>query len=554
MLSLTQPALLAMLIGAAAPATPATPKTAAPAKPAPKPTAPPAPTKAPAPAPEVVRGPINIPALFREGRARFSCSKLAAGSWDQIFDGNRFTFARAEVPAAAAGAQPGTGFWQVTLDRPRLIDEIDVTFTTANPHSWTLFGADTEADMAARSGSFKQLTQPRTAQFEGRDQVPFPAPKGYKIYRLECRKLSGEGGPELAEWSIWTPQQLSKVTVDSFVPNVAKGEKIQIRSLATLDAGAEQNVTPEVKWEVSPPTAGAVDELARFEGLAPGSAQITAILNGKRSAPLAIEVLPEGTPDWTVSYIERQPRLHYGDGNPELKIGQTVYWFAHVRNYGTGDAEAVPVEWRLDGKTIRSGSLPKLERFQQTELILGLPWDGAGHDLELVVDPSGSAPEVSKTNNRLVVRTNAVPVGFWVEDATLQYFHRHQKELGAGSNSFEDWAQRQVAFWNRWMEGSAWLWSDRKRAAQRFRLDRIIVVGDGMLPMAGGTSRFDPDRRDDTVLISVGIPAVDSVAGKLYQRTAEKSMSNPFYYQGSLLQALGQLQRAAAKLQSEAMK
>lgn len=511
-------------------------KKPAPAKPAaPKPAAAKPPTPAPAAAPrvpELLRGPINVRLLQREGRVKVATSKLSEGTADLVFDGNRNTFARAEVPEGA----PPAGFWQVTLDRPRLLDEVNVDFPS--PHSWAFFAADSEADMASRSGSFRQLSPPRTPQFEGRDQLTFPAPKAYRVYRVEARKLSGEGGPELAEWSLWTPQAASRITVDCFVPNVALGEKIQLRADLHLEAGARENVTPEASWEVTPLAAGAVDDLGRFEGKVAGPAQVTAIVNGRRSAPFAIEVLPQGMPDWTVTYIERQPRLHYGEPNAGLKEGQTVYWFAHVRNYGTGGAEPASVEWRLDGKTIRSGSLPKLERFNQTEVILGIPWDGAPHELELIVDGENAVAEVSETNNRLTVRTDALSVGFWVEDSALRYFHRHQKELGAGSNSFEDWAQRQVAFWNRWMESSGWLWPTPRLAATRFRLDRIIVVGDGMLPMAGGSAIFNPDRRDDTVHISVGVPAYDPAHDPLYRRTAERTLDNPFYFQASLFQAL----------------
>lgn len=520
---------------------PVTPKPATPAPkpetPAPKPapaTPPMPPVPPPAAAGELVRGPIDVLGLQRTRRVQVSHSGLEPGTAERIFDGNRHTFARPKAGQAVA-------FCQVVLDRPRLLDEVNVAFTPGASHNWTLLAADSEADLAERKGSFRQLFQPRVPQFEGRDQVTLPSPRPYRVYRVEYRRVSGEGGPELAEWSLWTPQALARMEVDTFVPNVAVGQKIQLRADAFFEAGASQNMTPEVQWEVVPPLAGAVDELGRFEGKLPGAARIFALHNKRRSEPLAVEVFPQGQPDWTVTHIERQPRLHLKETGAVLKPGQTVYWFAHVRNYGTGNAEPVNVEWRLDGRTIRSGSLPKIERFSQTEIILGLPWDEAPHTLELVVDPQNQAPETSEANNRLAVHTDALSVGFWVEDSTLRYFHRRQKELGIGSNSFEDWAQRQVQFWNRWMEGSAWLYQDPRISSRRYRLDRIIVVGDGMLPMAGGSPEQDPDRRDDTVDVTVGVPAFDASFQKLYSRTTEKSMENPFYYQASLLGMLGRV-------------
>ena len=72
-------------------------------------------------------------------------------------------------------------------------------------------------------------------------------------------------------------------------------------------------------------------------------------------------------------------------------------------------------------------------------------------------------------------------------------------------------------------------------------VDRIIVVGDGMLPMAGGSPLRDPDRRDDTVQVMVGFPAYDPARSNLYARTTEKTLDNAFYYQVPLVRQLGVL-------------
>jgi len=169
--------------------------------------------------------------------------------------------------------------------------------------------------------------------------------------------------------------------------------------------------------------------------------------------------------------------------------------------------------------------MPKLERFNQTELILKSPDDGRRHDLELVVDPENTVAETSKANNRLAVSSDARAVGFCVEECTLRYFHRHQQELGIGSNSWEDWAQRQVAFWNR-----------APGRGDRWRLDRIVVVGDRVLPMAGGSAVNTPDRRAQGLDCMRGFPAYDPMRSDLYRRTREKSMDNPFYIERALME------------------
>jgi hypothetical protein len=498
----------------------------------------------------VLRGPLNIPQLQRERRAVVAHSKLGSGTLEQVFDGNRNTGASAAVEQApsAGPACPPVGqttapgppaFWQVSLERPRSVDQIDVILSSTGSHSWTISAADSEADMKARRGSYSVLVPSRTVRGNDTDGASFASPRPYRIYRLECRRLSGEGGAELAEWALWSAQELSRLEVDAFAPIAAPGTKLQLRADGRFEAGARQNLTPDVAWEVSPPTRGTVDELGRLDALEPGIARITAIHKTVRSAPFTVEVVPQGQPDWDVTYIERQPRVPQGTAGSGLKEGEHVYWFAHVKNYGTAHAEPVAVEWRLDGKTVFKARLPKVDRFAQTEVMLKTTWDGKRHELELVVDPERQVAETSEENNSLKVYTDAVSVGFWVEDSMLRYFHRHQRELGIGSNSWEDWAQRQVAMWNqRADEADAKEGTEASRVGPRWRLDRIVVVGDGMLPMNSGSANRDPDRRDRTVQLMWGFPA-PGVRSHLYQRTREKSPDNPFFYHTALMEALG---------------
>ncbi|HTE18350.1 MAG TPA: CARDB domain-containing protein [Armatimonadota bacterium] len=500
----------------------------------------------------VLRGPLNIPLLQRERRAVVGHSKLGSGALEQIFDGNRNTLVSAAVeqapsanlacpPPAQAAVPAPPAFWQVTLDRARLVDEIAVILSSSGSHSWSVSAADTEADMKGRRGSFSVLVPPRAVTGNDTDSASFATPRPYRVYRLECRRLSGEGSTELAEWALWSPQELARLEVDAFVPTVAPGTKLQLRADGRFEAGARQNLTPDVKWEVSPSTRAAVDELGRLDGLEPGAARITAIHKNVRSAPFTVEVVPQGQPDWDVTYIERQPRVAQDTPGSGLKEGEFVYWFAHVKNYGTAHAEPVAVEWRLDGKTVQKARLPKVDRFGQSEVMLKTLWDGKRHELELVVDPGKEVAESSEENNSLKVYTDAVSVGFWVEDSLVRYFHRHQQELGIGSNSWEYWAQRQVAMWNRRAdEAAAKEGTDAAASQTRWRLDRIIVVGDGMLPMDAGTANRTPDRRDRTVQLMWGFPAAAGQA-HLYQRTRDKSLDNPFFYHSALTEALGVL-------------
>jgi hypothetical protein len=298
------------------------------------------------------------------------------------------------------------------------------------------------------------------------------------------------------------PERLQRLELDVFVPNVTRGELLPLRVLGWSPAGERRNVTQLVRWSVSPPQRGSVDNLDRFEGREPGPARITATYSSGLSASADIDVLSRGEPDWAVTYIERLPRAEFDRSGSEPKPGELIQWCGHVKNYGTASADPVRVEWRVDGKTVRAGQLPRLERWASTELLLSLKADGQPHDVELIVDPEHQAPETSERNNAVTVSSDSLPAGFWVEESTYRYFHLRQRELGDGSNCWEDWAQRQVRFWNRSREKGG-----RHAGRYPWRVDRIVVVRDGMLPLAGGSPTMEPDRRDRTVCWMRGFPA-----------------------------------------------
>lgn len=500
-----------------------TPAKAAPqaaAKPAPKPAAPPA---------RVLRGPLDLVLLQAERRAAVSHSRLVSGSLEDLQDGNRFTHAE----LAADGRSPA---WvQVVLNVPRAVEEVDLTFADEGEREWWLDAANSLADLQRRQGSYRRLVAPRKVTGATADQALVQKAPAFRVYRLEARPTGATAtSARLAECALWAPQHLDRMRIETFATDMAVDGRLPLKAAGTFDAGARQNMTPDVRWEITPADAGSVDAFSRFVAAKPGRVELVAVDGPIRSEPLVLEVLPTGKPDWDVTYIERQPRFPL-DEETRLTPGQTVRWFAHVKNYGTADADQIPIEWRMDGKTVLRTALPKVERFQQTEAIFSHKWDGKRHKIELVVDPENQVEECSEQNNSLAVLTDALAVGFWVEDSVLRYFHRRQRDLKLGANSWEDWAQRQVASWNEQLLKSAggvepaqpWAW----------RIDRIIVVADGMLPMAGGSPHFDPDRRDTTVNLTYGFPARD-LRGPRFRETTLAVPDNPFFRDAGLFQAL----------------
>jgi hypothetical protein len=441
-------------------------------------------------------------------------------------DGNRYT---------GAEFSSGQAWLQVVLDRPYAVSQAAVTPVGASCE-WSLDAADSAADLQAGKRTFQRLVGPRPSEPENGSLATFPKPRSFRAYRLTLRATTPGARPRLGEWNLWTEQRLARVRLESFSAEMAVGGTLPLRADGTCDAGARQNVTPDAQWIIEPPSRGTVDAFSRFVAAEPGSVRISAAHQGVRSAPLELNVLPQGRPDWCVTFIERQPRFPR-DGTSRLTPGQTIQWFAHVKNYGTADAGPVGAEWRVDGKPVRTFRFGKLGRFQRMELILGTKWDGQRHRIELVVDPAGEIEETCEGNNTVAVDSDAHPVGFWVEDGLLRYFHRHQAELKAGSNSWEDWAQRQVTAWNRWIDRTSWLWVDSTQTPDRWRLDRIIEVGDGMLPMSGGTVFEQPDTRDQTVALACGFSARE-LLGTRYRRTAALEPDNPFHVDPTLVRAL----------------
>jgi hypothetical protein len=472
--------------------------------------------------PKVLRGPLDLRLLQAQRPGAVTHSPLTSGDVEALQDPNGFT-------ALEFASSPA--WLQVVADRPRAVEQIDLAFEGAGTREWTLHAAANLADMQARKGSYRRICGPRSMTGDA-DQLVLTKPEVFRVFRLELRADPG-ASLRLTGCSLWTAQSLARITLDSFVTDVAVNGVLPLRALATFDGGARQNLTPDVTWEISPPSRGSVDAFSRFAPVEAGPVSIVAVDGPIRSAPLKLEVSPSGKPDWDITFIERQPRFPL-DGDARLTVGQSVRWFAHVKNYGSADSPPVPIEWKVDGKTVVRTGLTKLGRFNQSEAILTLKWDGGRHQVELIIDPDNQFEETCEGNNRLTFFTDAHAVGFWVEDSVVRHFHRHQRDLNVGGNSWEDWAQRQVASWN---EQLAARHAGGPRAPETWRLDRIIVVADGMLPMAGGSAHDDPDRRDLTVNLTCGFPAAD-LRGPRFQRTNAPTADNPFFRDAALFKAV----------------
>jgi len=247
--------------------------------------------------------------------------------------------------------------------------------------------------------------------------------------------------------------------------------------------------------------------------------------------------------DLTVSYIGRLPRLNYIWGSPDPDTdgwpipGQQVIWQAIVKNWLDTTLSAVPYKWYLDNVPIDSGTV-NIPAVDTASVNFPWTWTFVRHELKFVIDPTNIIPEEEERNNELVIYTNAIGVGLYVEQSVHDYFRQYQHELpNVHSNCWEDWAQRQVRRWNQ-MFAAAVFPETPNGVLDRIRLDKITVVPDGALPLAGGLPSNNPNLLDSTIDLQWGFAAA-ILNGTFYSDHTSVSDNNAFYYEGSLIHELG---------------
>ena len=248
--------------------------------------------------------------------------------------------------------------------------------------------------------------------------------------------------------------------------------------------------------------------------------------------------------DLDVGWIHRSPEKDYVWGSTEPDIegwpveGQNVTWETKVINWGTTWIKEVPYEWRLDGEVVESGTLEDVPPGEHVTADYNWTWTFNRHELEFVLDPDKTIDEAPLSNNNLTIYTDAIAVGFYVEQSVYDYFRQYQNELGIGSNSWEDWAQRQIARFNEMFQSA--VYEDTPNGVlDRVRLDAIHIVPDGALPLVPGYYPTNcPNRDDRTIDLQWGFPN-DLLETDFYSNVRDVTDTNAFYFEGSLLHELG---------------
>lgn len=257
--------------------------------------------------------------------------------------------------------------------------------------------------------------------------------------------------------------------------------------------------------------------------------------------------LPAAADDLTVAWISRQPEIEYvwGSVNPAVEgwpaAGSTVTWRAHVRSWSDAP-RVVSYQWTVDGIPTSRGSV-SIAPDAITTLDLPWTWTFARHRIGFAIDTTNAMAEESEVNNALTVFSDALSVGFWVEQSFYDYFRANQHRLGIGSTSFEDWAQRTMSYFND-MAALAVYPETPNGVLDRIRLQKIVVVPDGALPLnglpddasPGATGGTHPDKDDRTVDLMWGFRTTTLTR---YDNKFEPVPSNDFYVGYAALHEMG---------------
>jgi hypothetical protein len=190
-------------------------------------------------------------------------------------------------------------------------------------------------------------------------------------------------------------------------------------------------------------------------------------------APLSVPGI-----DLDVAYISREPRYDWTSAKQWPDPGELVTFTAHIINKGTTAVGPSTFEWRLDGQVIHSGLTGSIFPQGETTQTLVWPWQTGRHVVSFRADPQNLIPEFAETNNEIKDTTDAMSIGFWVEQSVYAEFNL--KQNGSGTYSWEDWAQTIVQKMN-WMFEQSVFPLAPQGGLTRVRLDKVTVVPDGTL-------------------------------------------------------------------------
>ncbi|MBK9119728.1 MAG: hypothetical protein IPM18_09030 [Phycisphaerales bacterium] len=467
-------------------------------------------------------GKIFVPIPLADKVRATEATQADIGAAEAVFDGQRDTVLR--TPAI------NPAFVRVEFTEPITFEHIRLHLIDTR-HTWSLAAADSLEDLKAQSGSFRWLKQDvvsRGAQVE----VPFEEPQTIRALQFDVRRQGGDDFVHVYEIELCRPGAVERLMIErissrrqAISPATARPVEelieVPVQTVVALGARAAAGdavleVGNEVRWESrSPGVELWLDKPGEFLVTAEGQHEVVA-----KYGDFTETIQVVGTPrrvrnreaDVEIWYIERLPRIDYDGPNAGLPVeGQEVTWRGHLYNWGRG-AVRVEYEWKLNETILKTGTveLPPGPPSNET-VTVDLPWrwQGVRHDLTLTLTPPRNYRDLVPANNTLTIQTDAITVGFWVEQSLWDHHHEYQHWLPThDANSFAGWSQRMMRQWNQ-MFAEAKYPELPNGVTERVRLDRLVIVPDFALPLSGGLPSNNPDRSDKTVDMTWGHEAGD---------------------------------------------
>ena len=479
-----------------------------------------------------VTGRLDINGLVSQGQAALTATEWDIGSPSNLFDSSPSSVYRSKSinPAQVT----------VAFTTPRLLNHF-AALAGAATNRFRVESADTMADLDAKTGTYHLMVDWITSPDGVLTTLTPDAPRTARFVRLTTQRMTGDNFVHVYEWEIYSSVTVTSLSVRPTVATVLEGGKQQFTATGQASDGTTSNLTQSVTWTSEDTSVASVDAKGLATGVGVGAADITATLD-TLSASGRLNVQADPT-DLNVTYIQRTPRYDYNAAKNNPVPGDSVTFTAHVKLWGGQSLTDVAYRWELDGQTVETGTIASFPAFSEQTLSLPWTWQDGNHTVGFVIDPDNAVTEQSELNNSITDRTNAIIAGFWVEQSLYEYFHQKQRNLGVGSNSWEDWIQRQMRKQNELYAQAIWP-NSPNGALDRVRIDKIVVVPDGALPLSGGLPTNNPDSSDRTVdlmwgFTAGGVPSDPNNPNEFYERTTLVDENNPFYIEPSLLHELG---------------
>ena len=460
---------------------------------------------------------VQVPLSVASRVESIETTDLDIGEGKLVFDNDATTLIR--TPSI------NPAFVRVHFKEPVTFEHIRLRLIEEK-HTISVAAADDLSDLRSRTGSYRVLI--RNLKSKGtRVEVPFDQPVTGRAFELEVLRRSGDDYVHIAEWEFCRPGKVDRLVIERVTDRRQAGTE---KGIEDVKGTVSKPVNTVVWFRVRATASGTALEInddvlfeALDQGVRPfGDARGQFLIRetgthrirvryGQFEEIIRVEGLQRFTGnrenDVEIWYIERLPRIDYDGPNEGLpNPGDGVIWRGHVYNWGK-ESVRVRYEWILDKDQVGRGEMelpPGPPGITAETIDLPLKWGEERKNLTLTLMPANEYADLIPRNNSLTIQTDAVTVGFWVEHSLWQFHHEHQHRLPTkDANSFAGWSQRMMRQWNK-MFVEASFPEYPGGILERVRLDRLVIVPDFALPLAGGLPPNNPAVRDKTVDMTWG--------------------------------------------------